>query len=129
MTAEPTWGEPPIGEVIAQLLAERWDLSSDDRLRVEVGEGAGTLTAVLASGSTETEVAVTYRSGAGERDPWIILVDALDGLFGQLQEANRDHRVLPSGEGVVFGGAQLAVRVEKHVPELQRLADHLLKSN
>ncbi|MEO1227616.1 MAG: hypothetical protein AAFZ18_01835 [Myxococcota bacterium] len=126
---EPTWGEPPLGEWVAQLLAERWEIPPDDKLRVDMDTKGGGVEAVLTSGSTEIEISVTYRSGAHDRDPWMVLVDALDALFGQLEESGRDHRALPTGEGVSFGGAEFLVNVEKRVPELQRLADRLLNDN
>ncbi|MEL6188172.1 MAG: hypothetical protein AAFU79_26400, partial [Myxococcota bacterium] len=80
---EPTWGEPPLGEWVAQLLAERWEIPPDDKLRVDMDTKGGGVEAVLTSGSTEIEISVTYRSGAHDRDPWMVLVDALDALFGQ----------------------------------------------
>lgn len=114
-------------DVVARLLHERWGLAKDDELAVEVDEAEGSVAAQLKSGASIFHGKVLYRSGAGpDRDPWMLLVDALDALLGQLEEGDRNHRMLPSGEGVEFQGVQLQVSVERSVPELQRVADQLL---
>lgn len=124
MIQEPKWGEPPIGDVIARLLAERWDI--DDTVRVDVDPDARALAASIDDGQQVVEVRLTYRSGAGDRDPWMLLADGLDALIGQLEEGGRRHRALPAGEGVDYLGAQFLVAIDRRVPELQRIADQLL---
>lgn len=126
--ATPRWGEPPVADVVARLLAERWGIGEPEVLTVDVDEAEGAVAAHLGAGPSRYTVRVTYRAGAGQdRDPWMLLVDALDALFGQLEESGREHRTLPSGEGVEFRGASFAVEVERSVPELQKLADRLIE--
>lgn len=125
--SEPTWGEPPIPDVLARLLRERWSIPKADRLTADVHGDEGALSVELTSGRSTFRIRVTYRAGAGSgNDPWMLLADAVDALVGQLQESGHDHRALPAGEGVAFQGATFRVEVEKTVPELQRLADRLL---
>lgn len=127
MNDDPSWGEPPVPDVVAALLTERWSIPEGDVLTVNVEvEEPRSLSARLRSGSVQYDLQLKYRSGARDRDPWMLLVDALDGLIGQFEESGRNHRELPSGEGVEYRGASLAVEVTRKVPELQRLADGLL---
>ncbi len=79
-------------------------------------------------GSRTTELAVMYRRGAKNRDPWLLTVDALDALFGMWCESGFEHRALPSGEDVRFHDAMFRVDVVHRVPELDRLADQILGS-
>ena len=70
--------------------------------------------------------ALTVEFAGSDQEGWPILVDATDALIGMLIEANWNHRELPQGEGVVFGGKEVHVSIEKRRPDLDRIADELL---
>lgn len=122
---EPVWGEAPIPDVMAALLAERHPLGPGERFDVDVlDRGLG---CALVAARHVVRIQIRYESGACSRDPWELLVDALDALVGQLVESDGDYRRLPIGQGVQFEGAFFSVDVEKDVPELRDLADRWLK--
>ncbi len=125
---EPAWSEPPVGDELAALLRERWRLMQAETLSVEVIEGeARALSLTLAAEQHLFRIRVAYLRGAGpDRDPWMLMADALDALLGQLLEEDRDHRALPTGSDVEYEGAVFEVHVEKQTPELDALADALL---
>jgi hypothetical protein len=120
----PAWGDPPVPDVLAKLLAERYPLAEGERFDVEVLDDA--IACTLVAPSHQIRVRIRYESGARSRDPWELLVDALDALVGQLVESGRRHRELPVGPGVEWDGARFTVEVEKDVPELRDLADRWL---
>jgi hypothetical protein len=128
VSTEPSWGEPPVPDVLARLLRERHGLSASDRVSVEpVDRG---LSLELRSSGRCVRFELTYLRGAGpSEDPWDRIVDALDALFGQYLESGRDHRSLPTGDDVEHAGAFFRVRVESTVPELEKIADHMLRSH
>lgn len=124
---DPAWGVPPVPDVVARLLRERWSIPAEERLAVEVDESTGALSLDLGAGRVVYRLRVQYQAGAtGEDDPWMLMADALDALLGELEEQGRAHRTLPSGDGVEFRGARFRVEVERLVPELVRVADRLL---
>lgn len=128
-SADAGWGEPPVPDVVARLLTERWEIDTPDVLTVDLNPSETSMTAELTSGPSVFRLRLVYRRGAGPgQDPWMFLVDALDALVGMLEESGRDHRTLPKGEGVEFAGASFLVEVERHVPGLQKVADRLLDS-
>lgn len=123
----PIWGEAPVPDVMAKLLAERHPLDEGERFDVEVLDGA--IACTLMAPKHRIRVAVRYESGARSRDPWALLVDAVDALVGQLVERGRRHRELPVGPGVEWDGARFTVEVEKDVPALRDLADRWLEGH
>jgi hypothetical protein len=124
---EPSWGEAPRPDELAALLAERWPAGKGIEYRVEVGEEPRSLAAHLVGSRQVFVVAVTYLRGAGrDRDPWMLMADAIDALVGQLVESRMSHRELPAGTDVEHEGAFFEVRVERRDPKLDLLADHLL---
>lgn len=126
MTRAGVWGDPPVPDVVARLLGERWSVPAEDTLTVDVDPAAGELRAHWTRGRARIELDVRYTDGPDGAEPWMMVVDALDALVGQLAESDLDHRALPRGEGVDFQGARFEVRVERRVPELERLADQLI---
>ena len=128
MSAEDeAWGEPPVGDVIARLLAERYPIGGDEKLTVDVVEAEPKkLALALWSARHRYEIDVAYQAGADGRDPWMLMVDALDALFGSLLESGRAHRDLPSGPGVQYEGAFFEVYARHDLPEVSKLADQLL---
>lgn len=119
-------GDPPIPEVVARLLRERWGI---DARRLEVETLPDGLGVSIDEGRSVFGIRVRYRSGAPDGDPWMLCADALDALVGTLVENDWGHRELPAGEGVAFGGALFAVDVTRSVPELQKVADRILEDN
>ncbi len=128
MTEHDDATDVPDGDAIAGLLTERWPIADDERLRVKVDEAAPGLEAVLRGPRHRYTLRLTLQSTPDGVEPWAVLVDGLDALFGQLIESGRAHRTLPAGQGVAFQGAELAVEVEHAVPELEKLADQILGS-
>jgi hypothetical protein len=124
---EPRWGEPPPADMIAELLVERFPIGKGERIEIDVGEEEHRISLVLTAGRHLYRIGVEYLRGAGSRDPWLVMVDALDNLFGALIESGRAYRELPSGEDVEFEEAFFRVRVEHEMPEMERIADQLLK--
>lgn len=124
---EPVWGEAPVPDVLAALLAERYPLEEEERFEAEVRERG--LACTLRAPHHAIRIQIDYAAGARSRDPWVLLVDALDALVGQLIESGRAHRELPTGTGVEYEGAQFRVLVEKEVPELGALADRWLRGS
>ncbi len=124
---EPSWGETPIADVISRLLLQRYQLPRSERVQADVNDEERFLSLRYYSGRSEYQIKVKYLRGAGpERDPWMLMADALDGLFGSLLESGRDYRSLPSGSEIGFQGAYFAVEVAHQIPELSRLADQIL---
>ena len=121
--------EPPDGAAIVSLLAERWPIQDDETLKVDVDPDEQRLSLSLDSPRHRYNLILTLRGHPQGAEPWTILVDALDALFGQLIESGRDHRALPAGADVEFQGAVLNVEVEHIVPELEKLADQILAKN
>jgi hypothetical protein len=126
---EPRWGEAPDEELIVELLAERYPIAKGERVSVEVDAEERSVALALLDGKNVYRIRVEYLRGAGSRDPWSLLVDALDSLFGTLIESNRAYRVLPSGDDVEFADAFLRVTVERAVPDLDRMAKQILEGN
>ncbi len=123
--AVPTWGEPPSGTTLAELLSERWAVS--DALTVTV-HPEGRLVLVLTPPDHRYEISIRYLRGAGDADPWLLLADALDGLFGMFCET-RSHRDLPTGNDIEFQGAVFQVMVEHTMPSLVAAADRWLEEH
>jgi hypothetical protein len=124
--AEPAWGDAPDSDVITELLLERYPLASGQRLAAQVDTTERTLAVELLAGRHRYRIEVAYLRAAEDRDPWLLLVDALDNLYGSLLESSFDHRSLPSGDDVEFESAVLRVHVEHTMPELDRIADQIL---
>lgn len=73
-------------------------------------------------------ISVRYLRGAGpERDPWLLMADALDALYGTFAESGRAYRELPEGSDVEYEGAYFSVEVEHTSPHLDALADAVLQ--
>lgn len=125
---EPNWGEAPDGDLIAELLRERYPLEPGESLAVETNEEERAISLSMTAGRDVYRMRVAYLRGAGDRDPWLLMVDALDNLFGSFLESNRRYRDLPQGSGVEFAGAFFTVVVEHARPELDRLAEQILRS-
>jgi hypothetical protein len=120
-------GPPPDAEAIAELLAERHTLKKGDQVTVETLEDPlPGLIARLDSGRDRYEIAIEYLRGAGERDAWMLLSDALDALFGTFIESGLAYRDLPTGDDVEYEGGFFRVRVTRDIPELSLKADRLL---
>ena len=121
------YGPPPDTEAIAELLAERYPLAKGEKVTVSAKEDPLIgLAAALDAARDRYEIALEYLRGAGERDPWMVLTDALDALYGTLIENGRDYRDLPTGSDVEYEGATFRVRVAHDLPELSRQADAIL---
>lgn len=116
----------PDGAMIAELLCERYPLRRGETLTVAVNRSEHEMTARLDAGRDIYTIRVRYLRGAGERDLWMLVADALDGLFGMFIESDRAHRFLPTGDDVEYEGAFFRVRVEREVPALSEEADRLL---
>ncbi|MEQ9504470.1 MAG: hypothetical protein RIT81_46865 [Deltaproteobacteria bacterium] len=126
---EPKWGEPPLGDVVARLIAERYPLTPGEAVVVEVDAASRFVELVHEKRRHHFRFRVRYLRGAGEdRDPWMLMVDALDGLYGMFVESG-SHRTLPTGDDVQHDGAFFSVTVEHSVPELEKLADQMLGDN
>ncbi|MBK8013756.1 MAG: hypothetical protein IPK13_20705 [Deltaproteobacteria bacterium] len=124
---EAEWGEPPLGEDIAHFLKERWSRDPGDRVSVEVDEAARALSCRLVKARARFDIRLTYRRGAGSRDPWMLMADTLDALYGLLEESGYAHRELPQGPDVEHLQAFFSVSVEKVAPDLEALANQWLK--
>lgn len=123
---EPKWGEPPIGDVITRLLEERYPIPATDTVAVDVDAANRHIELVYRARRHHYRFVVRYLRGAGpDRDPWMLMVDALDGLYGVFREQG-DHRGLPTGPDVEHDAAFFAVGIEHLVPELEKLANQLL---
>lgn len=125
---EPNYGEPPDTDAIAELLAERYPLKKEERLAVDATarETMPGLTLTLTSGRNVYTIEVEYRRGAGDREVWMVVTDALDALFGTFMENGRAHRDLPIGSDVEYEGAFFRVEATREVPDLSDKADQLL---
>ncbi len=119
-----TWGDPPVPEVVARLLRERWSVPATDA--IVMGDLECGLFVEITSGREVYRVAVRLERGPAGADGWALCLDALDALVGSLEESGRAYRELPQGEGVAHGDGLFTVEVERRVPELKRLADRLL---
>jgi hypothetical protein len=126
---DEAWGEPPHGDVIARLLAERYPISPGEKLTVEVDEAGRRMTLRLWDRRHRYHIGLTYQAGLGGRDGWMLMADALDGLFGTLMESGRRHRELPAGAGVEYEGALFEVVVEHDLPEVTKLANQLIEGD
>jgi DNA-binding helix-hairpin-helix protein with protein kinase domain len=125
VTREPTWGDPPIPEVLVRLLRERHPFSGDAAIEAELLDDPGGLAVTITTGPMQVELRVRYLRGAGTEDPWMLLADAVDALVGSWLEAEGDPRVLPQGEASM-GSATFTVDVQRRNLELERLADQWL---
>lgn len=125
--AAPRIGPPPDCDAIAELLVERYPIRRGEQLvvRPRVRPAAG-LALELSGPRDRYSITVEYLRGANGRDVWMLLADALDGLFGMLQESERAHRELPAGTDVELDGAFFRVEVERAAPDLEAEADRLL---
>ncbi|MCK6551477.1 hypothetical protein L6R52_36915 [Myxococcota bacterium] len=123
-------GPPPDVEVLAELLTERYPIKKTETLRITstIDPVAG-LVLTLDAGRDRFVIGLHYLRGAGRRDPWLLLVDALDALYGTFLESNRAYRELPQGSDVEFDGAFFRVEVERLVPELSARADRMLEQD
>ena len=126
---EPRWGEPPSEEMIAELLEERFPIEKGERLSVSIDPEEHDVTLTMIAGRHRYVFRVAYLRAAGSRDPWFLMIDALDNMFGTFIESNRAYRELPSGTDVEFDGAFFRVTVEHTMPEMERIADQILKRN
>lgn len=124
---EGEWGEAPIGEDIAHFLKERWRHDPGDRVSVEVDEVARCLRCRLVKARDRFDLSVSYRRGARQRDPWMLMADTLDALYGLLEESGYAHRELPQGADVEHLDAFFAVSIEKTAPDIEALANQWLK--
>lgn len=123
----PGWGEVPNADELSALIKERYPLRKGERSRVIIDEEQRSVAVTLDAGRHHYRIAVTYRRGAGRsRDPWMLMVDAVDALYGSFMENERTYRELPFGEDIEFEAAFFKVEVEHSVPELSKLADQLL---
>lgn len=113
---------------IGPLLTGRWPIHDDERVTVEV-EDERRLRISLLGPRHRYAVSARLIDGPTGDEGWTLLVDALDLIFGQLIESDRDYRSLPAGTDVAFRGATLEVIVEHSVPELDKLADQILNGN
>lgn len=124
----PGWGAPPDADELSALIKERYPLRKGERSRAWVDLETRSVAVTLDAGRHHYRIAVTYRRGAGrQRDPWLLMVDAVDALYGTFVENERTYRELPFGEDVEFDGAFFKVDVEHSVPELSKIADQLLE--
>lgn len=121
--------ELPHGDVIARLLAERYPIAPGERLQVEVDPHHPEVSLRLWDDRRRYELRVAYQQGEEGADPWLAAVDALDALFGQLIDSDRDYRTLPTGPGIEYEGAQFMVQVRHRRPEVDRLAEQLLAAD
>lgn len=118
------WGEAPQPEVVAELLAERHGPFDQVEVDLHASDPRG-LSAHIDVGPHRTSIDVRFLRGESE-DAWLTVADALDALVGSWVESGQDHRGLPAGEDVQFKQAEMRVRVEQRVPDLERVADQLL---
>lgn len=121
------YGPPPDGGDLAELLGERYTVKKGEKIAVTTSDDPlPAMTVVLEGGRDRYEIALEYLRGAGQRDPWMVLADAMDSLFGTLLESGRAYRDLPQGDDVEYEGAYFRVRVARDVPELSIKADRIL---
>lgn len=125
---EPKWGQAPDGDVIAELLRERYPVEPGASVAVAVDEEERALTLTMIAGRHQYALRLAYLRGAKDRDPWLLMADALDNLFGSFLESGRRYRELPQGSDVEFAGAFFSVSVEHTQPALDRLAEQILQS-
>lgn len=121
--------EPPHGDVIARLLSERYPLAPGEKLTVEVDPKVPVVELALWDSRQRYALKVGHRSGGSGEDPWMLAVDALDALFGQLIDTGRAYRDLPTGLDVEYQGVSFEVEVEHSFPEVERLAEQLLEKH
>jgi hypothetical protein len=118
--------DAPDADALTELLTERYPLPKGEHASVAVDAAARRVAVTLRTKRSRTQIRVGYLRGAGRRDPWMLMVDAMDGLYGMLLENGRAHRELPTGTDVELDGAFFHVEIEHTVPELEKLADQLL---
>lgn len=118
------------GALIAELLVERYPIRPKERVSVRVTEDPlPRLDLVLESDRDRYEIGVQYLRGRDGRDVWLLLADALDGLFGTLIESDRAYHDIPAGSDVELDGAFFRVEVSRTIPELVKQADLLLEAD
>ncbi len=120
-------GQAPSAEVLTSALRARHPLpASTEALNVKVDPARDALELNLRAEGHVYRLEVRYQSGAEREDRWPLMVDALDSLLGRFVESGFSTRSVPQGPNVEFQGAQLIVRLDHSVPELEALADALL---
>ena len=128
MLDEPSWGEAPDADLLEGLVRERYPLGAEERVALRVDLDPRALELDLTVGPHLYTLRVHYLRGAGaNRDPWTLMLDALDALYATLRENGRDYRALPRGNDVIHGGAAFDVRVEHHQLDLEKLANQILE--
>lgn len=115
--------------MIAELLMERYPIEKGEGLSVSVDPEEHSIALSMNAGRHHYLIRVDYLKSGGVRDPWFLMVDALDNLFGMFIESKRAYRDLPSGSDVEFDGAFFRVTVEHAMPEVERMADQILNRN
>ncbi len=116
----------PDGAMVASLITERWSIDPSETVTIDIDGATHRIGLTLTGPRHRYQWWIALEEAPPAADPWALLVDALDALFGQFIESERDYRALPSGPGVAFMGATFDVTVEHRVPEVEKLADRLL---
>jgi hypothetical protein len=130
MRNERGLGPAPDVEALAELLTERYPIKRNETLRItSTTDPIAGLVLTLEAGRDRFVLELHYLRGAGRRDPWVLLVDALDGLYGMFVESNRAYRELPQGSDIEFDGAFFRVEIDRLVPELIDRANRMLEQD
>ena len=122
---------PPDPTVVAGLLQQRHGLEGHDvSVDIKRADAGPTIEVAVARegsryrASERYELTLIHEDQAGS---WDALVDAADALTGQLVESGWDYRSLPRGAGVEFQQGSFQVTVEYRRPEIDQMADELLR--
>ncbi len=117
--------EAPSAQELASALQARYPRPTEE-LTVKVDPARDALELNLRAEGHVYRLEVRYQMGAEQKDRWSLLVDALDSLYGSFIESDLSPRSVPQGPNVEFRGAQLIVRLDHSVPDLEAQADALL---
>ncbi len=120
---------PPKAEAVAKLLRQRYPIGTQESLLARALKDPPGWTLLLKGPEHHYEITIRYLRSENGGEPWGLVSDALDALFGSLIESGRNYRGLPTGEEIRFKEALFSVSVAHRMPSLEAEADRLLGEN
>jgi len=135
MASTPPSLELPDKTVLAALLRERHELETCDLLEINAywdDTKSPTLKLSFTRSQTDYRPRENYEITIAQNtkpQSWDAIVDALDALFGTLLDNGFSYRDLPSGHNVEHGAERFDVQTLYFRPDLEAVADQMLKGN